>query len=99
MRKQCYYFVLKNVIKILLFAMIASAATAAATSGVFNNQMALGQMQQNDELFVLLEVFRNVKQYVYIICGIGWVCLLYSVFTDAYKFAKTLNTNEQENAK
>lgn len=94
-------FVKKTIRRTFIFAivMIIISAIAHAISPIITNEMALTQMQNSNELFILMNTYNKVKPIFNALysCVILWfVCTL---GRDTYKFAKTFNTtvNEKEN--
>lgn len=93
-------FVKKMATQILMFVIIVSLVTIMIQSIgiVINNQMALTQMQNDDALFVAMNTYNKLKSIVNIVYSGATIWFVYTLGRDTYKFAKTINTeNEKEN--
>ena len=91
-------FVKKMVGRVLIFVfvMIIMTAIGQSISPVISNELAMTQMQNSNEMFVLMNTYNNVKPIINITysCVILW--FMYSLGRDTYKFAKTINNNEHK---
>ena len=99
-------FVKKTIRKIIIFTliMVVVASIGQAFSPVISNELALTQMDNSNEMFMIMNIYNKVKPII----TIAYICvILYFVYTlgrDTYKFAKTINnsandingTNEKE---
>lgn len=93
-------FAKKTIQKTILFAflMIVVASVAQAVSPVITNEMAMTQMQNSNEMFILMNTYSKVRPianaaYVGII-----VWFTYTIGRDVYKFTKAINAeNKKEN--
>ena len=63
MNRTTKYFVKRTITRIVVFTvlMIIVSAVLQSVSPVVSNQMALGQMQNSDEMFVLMETYNKVR--------------------------------------
>ena len=89
-------FIIKTAIKILIYAIISTIAFSVLTTPVINNELALGQMQNSNELYIMMETYNNVKPIISTIYGFITVFFALSVTTDVYKFIET-KKNKGEN--
>lgn len=93
-------FVKKVSRKIILFAvlMFIVAALMQPVGVVISNNIALGQMQNSDEMYILMDTYNKVRSIVSV--AFTGIILLFTgtIARDIYKFVKTINTeNEKEN--
>ena len=101
MKNELYkQFVKKTIRKVVMFTflMIIVASIAQSMSPVISNELALTQMQNSNEIFVIVNTYNKVRPiansiYVGII-----IWFTYMLGRDVYKFVKTINVeNEKEN--
>lgn len=94
-------FIAKLAIKVVIFALIMTAVLfiAQSVSPVMSNYLALGQMQNSDEAFVVMNTYNKFQPVIRIIF-VG-ICILFAtgLAKDTYKFVKNINEikNEKEN--
>ena len=88
-------FVKKTIRRTLIFAIIiiVVAAIGQSITPVVDNSMALTQMENSDEMFVLMNTYNKIKPIFNALysCVILW--FVYTLGRDTYKFVKTINTN------
>ena len=94
------HFIKKTAVKVIIFAvlMFIVAAVGQSMSPVISNNMALGQMQNSDEMYILMDTYYKVRRIVSV--AFAGIILLFtgSVARDIFKLVKTINTeNEKEN--
>lgn len=91
-------FVKKTIKRVLIFVfvMIIMTAIGQSISPTISNELALTQMQSSNEMFVLMNTYSNIKPIVNIVysCVILW--FMYTLGRDTYKFAKTINTENNK---
>ena len=92
-------FIIKTVAKIIIFAIISTIAMTLLQSPVISNEIALGQMQNSNELFILMETYNKIRPFVVVIysCIVLW--FVGTVGCDIYKFIKTKTKEKIENEK
>lgn len=93
-------FVKKTIRKTILFAflMIVVASVAQAISPVVTNEMALGQMQNSNEAFILMNTYSKVRPIANAAYAGIIVWFTYTICCDVYKFTKAINAeNKKEN--
>ena len=91
-------FVIKIIRKCVVFAllMIIVAAIGQSVSPIVSNQMALGQMQNSDEMYVLMNTYNKVRPIIsFAFAGII-LWFTSTIARDIYKFVKTINTTENK---
>lgn len=92
-------FVIKIIRKCVVFAllMIVVAAIGQSVSPIVSNQVALGQMQNSDEMYVLMNTYNKIRPIVSF--AFAGIILLFTgtIARDIYKFVKTTIENKKEN--
>lgn len=89
-------FIIRTVVKVLIYAIISTIALSLLTNPVINNELALGQMENSNELYLLMETYNKVKPFVSIIYGLITTWFAGDTIYDTYKFIKT-KKNKGEN--
>ncbi len=89
-------FIIKVAMKILIYAIISTIALSLLTNPIINNELALGQMENSNELYLLMETYNKVRPFISIIYGLITAFFAGTVIHDTYKFIKT-KTNKGEN--
>lgn len=94
------HFIKKTAVKVIIFAvlMFIVAAVGQSASPVISNSMALGQMQNSDEMYILMDTYNRVRPIVSV--AFAGIILLFTgaIARDIFKLVKTINTeNEKEN--
>ena len=92
-------FIIKTVVKIITFAIISTVAITLLQSPVISNEIALGQMQNSNELFILMETYNKVRPIVSVIYGFIVVWFTYTIAHSIYKFIKIKTKEKIENEK
>lgn len=93
-------FIKKTIRKVIMFIfiMIVVSAIGQSVSPMFANELALGQMQNSNEAFVLMNAYNRVKPIIDIayLCATLW--FMCTLGRDTYKFTKSIHTEtEKEN--
>lgn len=99
MKKRTTRFVKKTAVKIIIFAFVMLIATTVlnSISTIVSNNMALGQLQHSNEMYILMNTYSNIKQIGnYAVVGIT---LLFTgkIASDSYKFYKTVKNEKEKN--
>jgi hypothetical protein len=89
-------FIIKTAIKIIIYAIISTIALSLLTSPIITNELALGQMEHSNELYLLMETYNKVRPFISIIYGFITVLFAGTTICDTYKLIKT-KTNKGEN--
>lgn len=89
-------FIIKTVIKIIIYAIISTIVLSLLNSPIISNNIALGQMQNDDALFILMETYNKIRPFITIIYGLITALFVGVTICDTYKFIKT-KTNKGEN--
>lgn len=88
-------FIKKMITKIVVFVfiMIVITSITQSVSPVISNEMALTQMQNSNEMFVMMNTYNKIKPLV----GVAYfgitALFTYTIVRDIYKFFKTTDEN------
>ena len=89
-------FIIKTTVKVIVYAIISTIALSLLTNPIINNELALGQMENSNELYLLMDTYNRVKPFVSVIYGLITAIFAGTTIHDVYKFIKT-KTNKGEN--
>ena len=89
-------FIIRTFVKIMFFAIASTIVFSLLTNPVIDNELALGQMENSNELYLLMEAYNKVKHYASIIYGFVTALFAGTTIHDICKFIKT-KTNKGEN--
>jgi hypothetical protein len=89
-------FIVRTFVKIIICAIISTIALSLLTSPVITNEIALGQMENSNELYLLMETYNKVRPFISVIYGFVTVMFAATIIGDTYKFIKT-KINKGEN--
>ena len=89
-------FIIKTVIQIIIYAIISTIALSLLTIPIITNELALGQMENSNELYLLMETYNKVRTFISVIYGFVTMLFAGTTICDTYKFIKT-KINKGEN--
>lgn len=89
-------FIIKTTIKILIYAIISTIALSLLTTPIITNELALGQMENSNELYLLMETHNKIKPFITVIYWLITAAFAVTIGCDTYKFIKT-KRNKGEN--
>lgn len=89
-------FYCKLIIKFIAFAIFTSIVSVLLYGPIITNELALTQMENSNELYMLMESYNRLRPILSIIYGLIAACLVGTTIYDTYKFIKT-KTNKGEN--
>lgn len=89
-------FVFKTVVKIIIFAIFSVIVSTLLYGPIITNELALTQMEQSNELYMLMETYNRLRPLLSIIYGFITTYFVGTTVYDTYKFIKT-KTNKGEN--
>ena len=91
-------FVKKIIKKLVIFAFIMVILTSftQAMSPVISNEIALTQMQNSNEMFVMMNTYNKIRLIVNAVYAGITIWFTYTIGRDIYKFVNVAN-NEKEN--
>ncbi len=92
-------FIKKIVIRLAILSVILVTCIAFLNAGgtILSNQIALGQMENNDSMFILMEMYNNAIRP-----AVNWLVTISTIVTvgftgyDIYKFIKTKKEVEKK---
>ena len=88
-------FIIKTAVKVIVFATISIIAMTLLGSPVISNQVALGQMENSNELFILMDIYNKIKPIISVIYSCVVLLFIGTTGYDTYKFIKTKKTEEK----
>ena len=92
-------FIKKIIVKIIIFTLIMSMVSIVgqSISSIVGNYVAMGQMQNDDFSFVIMNVYNHSKLIFNTAYTIVILWFVYTLGRDTYKFVKINKNNEKEN--
>jgi hypothetical protein len=82
-------FITKTITKVIIFAIVSIIAMTFLESPIISNQVALGQMENSNELFMLMETYNKIRPIISVIYSCIVIWFIGTVGYDIYKFIKT----------
>ena len=89
-------FIIRTILKIIIYAILSTIALSLLTSPVITNELALTQMENSNELYMLMETYNKIRPFISIIYGLITCWFASTTIYDIYHFIKT-KTNKGEN--
>ena len=89
-------FVIKTIAKVIVYAIVSIIALTLLANPVITNELALGQMENSNELYLLMEIFFKSKPFISFIYSCITVLFAGTTIYDIYKLIKTIE-NKGEN--
>lgn len=89
-------FIITTVVNVLIYAIISTVVLSLLTNHIITNELALGQMQNSNEPYLLMVVYNKIRPFITIIYGLITALFVGVTICDTYKFIKT-KTNKGEN--
>ena len=88
-------FIKKTAVKIVIFAivMILASAIFQSMSPVVTNEMAMTQMENSNEMFVMMESYNKIKPMFNTAYSLIILLFVYSIIRDSYKFIRNINND------
>lgn len=83
-------FVTRLLTRVILFAALLIVLLAVIESPIITNEVALGQMDNSSEAFMLLGMYFSVRSLIKTVLWIGVFLFTYTVAYDTYKFIKSI---------
>lgn len=90
-------FVFKTTVKTIVFVVLSTIALSLLQSPVISNNIALGQMENSDALYVLWETYNKVRPIVSVIYSLIVLWFVGTVGYDVYKFITQKIKEKKEN--
>lgn len=89
-------FIIKTVVNVIVYAIISTIALNLLTNPIITNELALGQMENSNELYLLMDTYNKIRPFISIIYGLITLSFASTTIFDTYKFIKT-KKNKGEN--
>ena len=90
-------FIIKTTVKTIVFAVLSTIALSLLQSPVISNNIALGQMENSDALYMIHEMYNKIRPIVLVIYSLIVIWLAGAVGYDVYKFIKQRIKEKKEN--
>lgn len=88
-------FIIKTAVKIIIYATISTIALSLLSTPIITNELAMGQMQNSNELYLLMTTYNKVRPIISIVYGLITALFAGTTIYDIYKFIKS-KTNKGE---
>lgn len=88
--------ILKTAVKIIIFVLAMAIVAAVTQSPVITNEVALGQMQNSNEAYVLMNIWLKIRPMVDVLCTVAAICFVGNIVRDICKFIKTTKNNKEK---
>ena len=82
-------FIIKTVVKIIVFAIVSTVAMTLLQTPIISNEIALGQMENSNQLFLLMESYNKLRPLLAVIYSCIVLLFISTVGYDTYNFIKT----------
>ena len=89
-------FIIRTIIKIIIYAIASTIAISLLTSPIITNELALTQMENSNELYVLMDTYNKIRPFISIVYSLITCWFASTTIYDIYKFIK-MKTNKGEN--
>ena len=89
-------FIIKIATKTIIYTIISTIILSILTNPIITNEIALTQMENSNELYLLMEAYNKVRPFISIIYGLITALFVGTTIYDIYKFIKT-KINKGEN--
>jgi amino acid permease len=90
-------FIIKTIVMIFIFAILSTIVMTLLSSGVFTNEIALGQMQNDNVEYLIWQEYQALIPIFFTAYGCITVGLVGKISYDTYKFIKTKTKEKNEN--
>ncbi len=90
-------FIIKTTVKTIIFVVLSAIALTLLQSPTISNNIALGQMENSDALYILWETYNKIHPIIEVIYGMIVLLFVGTVGYDVYKFIKTKTKEKKEN--
>ena len=89
--KKIGFYILSIFIKIILLILVTSFISTAFTSGTITNDIAVNQLENNDEAYLELQAYNAMMPIAEIIIKVVTVFIGLAIFYDFYKIIMIIN--------
>lgn len=93
------HFIIKTLRKCIIFAvlMFVVVSLMQPSGVVISNSMALGQMQNSDEMYILMDTYNKIRPIASAAFAGVIIWFTCTIACDIYTFVKTKLENKKEN--
>ena len=92
--KKIGFYILSIFIKIILLILVTSFISTAFTSGTITTDIAINQLENNDEAYLELQAYNAMIPIAEIIIKIVTVFIGLAIFYDFYKIIMIINDDD-----
>ena len=92
-------FIIKQIILIIVFLIVSVIVSTILDSPVITNELAMTQIENSNELYMLWEGYNNLRPVVEVIYGVFSVLIFGSICFETVKFIKTKIEENNSNEK
>lgn len=94
--KKIGFYILSIFIKIILLILVTSFISTAFTSGTITNDIAINQLENNDEAYLELQAYNAMMPIAEIIIKVVTVFIGLAIFYDFYKIIMIINDDDDD---
>ena len=92
--KKIGFYILSIFIKIILLILVTSFISTAFTSGTITNDIAVNQLENNDEAYLELQAYNAMAPIAEILIKTVTVFIVLAIFYDFYKIIMIINDDD-----
>ena len=89
-------FIIKIATKTMIYVISSTIILSILTNPIITNELALTQMENSNELYLLMDAYNKVRPFISIIYGLITALFAGTIIHDICKFIKT-KINKGEN--
>ena len=81
-------------LKMIVCVIIPIVVLSLLNNPILNNTIALGQMENSNELYILMEAYNQATNYLTFVCSCTILCFIVSTIFDIHNFISTKDKGE-----
>ena len=89
-------FIIKTVVLLLIFSIVSTVALTFLNSGILTNEIALGQMKNDNIDYLVWQEYQALIPIVYVVYGLITLGIIGKISYDTYIFIKIKKLKKQE---
>lgn len=89
-------FIIKTVVILLIFSIISTVALTFLNSGILTNEIALGQMKNDNTEYLIWQEYQAFMPLIYVAYGLITFGIIGKISYDTYIFIKIKKLKKQE---
>lgn len=89
-------FIIKTVVILLVFSIISTVALTFLNSGILTNEIALGQMKNDNIDYLVWQEYQAIMPIIYVAYGLITLGIIGKISYDTYIFIKIKKLKKQE---